>query len=161
MASRFSNASDKSVFGQPGSAIDESGRFSMELCLAEFAEDFGSVFTSGDAKYLEDNGRMVFVLYLLGMTSGTGFFQIESRFTDEEKMGVIVDSGPKQYVIEVRSCHGKRDREKAYEQLRGHLDKKEVQEGYLLTLNLSNEKDCSPEAEWVRYKDVRIYDVVV
>jgi hypothetical protein len=162
LASHYNNNKiNKRVIGSSDSAIDENGQFSMELCLTRFAEEFRFVFTNDDVKFLEKNGRLVFIANLLGVTNGKGFYHIESQFTDRKKMDLVVDYGPNQYIIELKIWHGNVSHEKAFEQLRTYLNKKRANEGYLLTYDLRMDKNRTPKAEWVQYKDVRIYDVIV
>ena len=135
--------------------------FNMELCLRKFAEHYAEVFTPDDFTYLERHGRLVFLSYLKPLINGQGFFHIESQLTDLRRMDVIVDFGREQFIIELKLWRGEKAQDKAYTQLLGYLDSKQIDKGYLLTFDLRKEKNKERKSEWIQVGGREIFEVVV
>ena len=57
-------------------------------------------------KFVEENGRRVFLLYLKPIINGTGNYYIEAQTRDQSRTDVIVDYLGKQYVIELKIWRG-------------------------------------------------------
>ena len=141
--------------------VVESGRFDMELCLRKFAEHYSEIYSERDADFFEREGRLVFLSYLKPLINGQGFYHIESRFTDQRRMDIVIDFGSDQFVIELKLWKGDAAHDKAYEQLAGYLDHKRTDTGYLLTFDFRKGAKKQPYAKWVEYVGKRIFDVVV
>lgn len=136
------------------------GRFQMDYVLEKFATHYAELYqNSNNHKFLEDNGRLLFLTYLRPLINGKGFYHIESQTSTERRMDIVVDYGREQYILELKLWHGNKKHEEAYEQLWGYLDGKKAQEGYLLTFDFRKKKE--PVYRWIEYKGKRILDVIV
>ncbi len=141
--------------------VVENNKFNMELCLRKFASHYKEIFNFKDEKFLERNGRLVFLTYLRPLINGEGFYHIESNFLDERRMDVVVDYNNEQFIIELKIWHGEKYKENAYKQLTGYLESKGSKKGYLLTFDFRKEKNYIKKSEWVKIDGVEIFDVVV
>lgn len=145
--------------------IVTDGRFDMELCLRKFAQYYAEIFNEYDAKFIEREGRLLFLSYLRPLINGQGFYHIESQLTDYRRMDLVVDYGSEQFIIELKLWKGEAVHEKAYEQLAGYLESKGMDTGYLLTFDFRKtrepEEPEAPRAEWVERTGKRIFDVMV
>ncbi|MDE6219861.1 MAG: hypothetical protein K2G51_05425, partial [Lachnospiraceae bacterium] len=56
-----------------------NGRLDMERILAKFVEHFDDVYGDQDKRFLEEDGRRYFMLYLKPIINGTGNYYVESR----------------------------------------------------------------------------------
>ena len=139
----------------------QGGRFDMELCLRKFAEHYAEMFSERDAKFIEREGRLLFLSYLKPLINGHGFYHIESQFTDLRRMDIIVDFGHEQFIIELKLWKGEAEHNKAYEQLAGYMEGKGYKEGYLLTFDFRKGVSKQPYAKWADFGGKRIFDVVV
>ena len=141
--------------------VARGGVFDMELCLRKFAEHYREIFTEKDMPFLERHGRLLFLSYLKPLVNGQGFYHIESEFTDLRRMDVVVDFGADQFIIEMKLWKGEAAQEKAYEQLLGYMDKKNMEKGYLLTFDFRKEKAREFSSEWTRINGKDIFEVIV
>lgn len=92
--------------------------------------------------------------------NGRGFAHIESQFTDERRMDVVVNYQDQQFIIELKVWGGNELHKKAYDQLLGYMEKMSLNEGYLLTFDFR--KNREQKQEWVEIKDTRkVFDVMV
>ncbi len=74
----------------------------MELVLEKFMIHFHDIYGENTEKFVEENGRRVFLLYLKPIINGTGNYYIEAQTRDQSRTDVIVDYLGKQYVIELK-----------------------------------------------------------
>jgi hypothetical protein len=142
--------------------VVRNGRFDMELCLLKFAEYYVEIFVGCDLKFIEKQGRLLFLLYLQPLINGQGFYHIESQFTDLRRMDIVVDFGRDQFIIELKIWYGNSQHQDAYEQLFGYMESKKALNGYLLTFDFRKEVNKQRRAEWVDFDGgKRIFDVVL
>ena len=139
-----------------------NGKFDMELCLLKFAEYYVEIFGGCDLKFIEKQGRLLFLLYLQPLINGQGFYHIESQFTDQRRMDIVVDFGRDQFIIELKLWYGNSRHQEAYEQLLGYMESKKASTGYLLTFDFRKETNKLRRAEWVDFDNGRrIFDVML
>ncbi|MCL1809784.1 MAG: AAA family ATPase [Clostridiales bacterium] len=155
------SSSNKHVKGVLQDDIVNGGRFDMELCLRKFAEHYARIFSERDYEFLENHGRLLFLLYLTPLINGQGFYHIESQFTDLRRMDVVVDFGRDQFILELKLWRGESKHKEAYEQLLGYMGSKNASAGYLLTFDFRKPASKTPRAEWVGFGERQIFDVVV
>jgi hypothetical protein len=152
---------EKRINGVLRQDVIQNGRFNMELCLRKFAEHYRQLYSEADISFLERHGRLVFLSYLQPLINGTGFYHIESQFTDLRRMDIVVDYGSEQFIIELKLWRGKVAHTEAYAQLAGYLRDKGAKEGYLLSFDFRRDaKKRRPVAKWVEKNGARIFDVM-
>lgn len=127
------SVSDKNQFVQ-------NGVLNMELLLERFVVHWGDLYRSSDEKFVEDNGRKFFLLYLKPVINGVGNYYIESQTRDNGRTDVIVDYRGKQYIIELKLWQGEEYNRRGEEQLVNYLDAYHIQKGYLLSFNFNKKK---------------------
>ena len=161
----FNNTKDsamgRAVCGLVHSEIVRDGKFDMELCLRKFASHYRELYNEADKPFLERHGRLVFLSFLSPLINGHGFYHIESQFTDQRRMDVVVDYGSEQFIVELKRWSGEENRAKAFEQLLGYLEKKNAEKGYLLTFDFRKDENKERKAEWVKVGEKDIFEVVV
>ena len=155
------DSSGKQINGILQNDIVKEGRFDMELCLRKFAGQYTELFGKSNAKFFEEHGRLLFLMYLTPLINGLGFYHIESRLTDLRRMDLVVDFGRDQFIVELKLWNGDSKHSEAYEQLLGYMRSRNAAEGYLLTFDFRKNVNKQQRAEWVVFGDGRIFDVVV
>ena len=116
------------------------GRLNMEHVLRKFTEAFNDIYADADQKFIEENGRRFFLLYLKPIINGTGNYYIEARTRDRRRTDVIVDYHGEQYVCELKTWHGNEYNRRAEKQLIGYLDDYHLSTGYLVSFNFNKNK---------------------
>lgn len=91
-------------------------------------------------KFLEEEGRQYFLLYLKPILNGTGNYYIEAETRDLRRTDVIVDYRGKQYIIEMKIYHGEEYNRRGEKQLVGYLDDYHMNTGYMLSFNFNKKK---------------------
>jgi len=143
--------------------IIKDGIFDMELCLKKFKQHYAEIYTDKDIKFLEADGKLIFLTYLKPLINGIGFYHFESETRDHGKMDLVVDFLKQQFIIEMKLWYGDKRHEEAYKQLADYLKSKNMDCGYLLTFDFrqQSDNDASHETKWVNWEGKRIFDVML
>ena len=56
----------------------------MDLILEKFMQHFTEIYGDNDNKFVEENGRRLFLLYLKPIINGTGNYYIEAQTRDRK-----------------------------------------------------------------------------
>jgi hypothetical protein len=142
--------------------IVHDGIFDMELCLRKFQKHYAEIYTEKDIKFLERDGKLIFLTYLKPFINGVGFYHFESQTSEAGKIDLVVDFMQQQFILEIKLWYGENRHQSAFEQLAGYLRSKNHDKGYLLTFDFRHKSDeqTKTEPQWVEYDGKRIFDVI-
>ena len=151
--------------------IIKNNVFDMELCLNKFKKHYSEIYTDKDIKFLERNGKFIFLTYLIPLINGTGFYHFESQTREAGKMDLVIDFLKQQFILELKIWYGDSKHQEDYEQLANYLKSKNMDRGYLLTFDFRKKEKNSPlldgegggvsENKWIEWDGKLIYDVVL
>jgi hypothetical protein len=141
--------------------VVKNGRFDMELCLNEFAKHYADIYAAKTTKFLEREGKFLFLTYLKPLINGRGFYHFESQLGDERRMDIAVDFGRDQFILELKIWRGAQYEEEAYNQLLGYMKTKKADEGYLLIFDFRKKANKTPKSEWVEFDGKKIFEVII
>ncbi len=119
-----------------------NGHLDMNLVLEKFALHFDELYGDRNQKFLEEDGRRFFLLYLKPIINGTGNYYIESQTRNMERTDVIVDYCGEQFIIELKIWRGNAYNERGEEQLSAYLDYYHLKKGYMLSFNFNKRKQA-------------------
>ena len=154
------NKNQLKITGVLSEDVIQNDHFNMEYTLKKFSQHYEELYENiKNRKFLEENGRILFLTYLRPLINGKGFYHIESQTNTERRMDIVVDYGTDQYILELKRWYGTKKHEDAYEQLYDYLESRHASTGYLLTFDCRKKK--LPQMSWITYKGKRIFDVVV
>lgn len=119
----------------------ENGELNMTLILERFIQSFTDIYGNQDEKFLEEDGRRYFLLFLRPIINGTGNYYIEAQTRDARRTDVIVDYLGKQYIIELKIWRGDEYNRRGVEQLGDYLDAYHLKKGYMLSFNFNKDKE--------------------
>ena len=126
------------------------------------SKHYEEIYTPNDLKFLERDGKLLFLTYLKPLINGFGFYHFEPETRDFGKMDLVVDFLKQQFILELKLWYGDKRHEEAYEQIAGYLKSKNMDCGYLLTYDFRKRKDVRfQEAQWVEWEGKQIFDVVL
>ncbi|MCI9142023.1 MAG: ATP-binding protein [Lachnospiraceae bacterium] len=118
----------------------KNGVLDMELLLEKFVLHWGDLYSAADERFIEENGRKFFLLYLKPVINGAGNYYIESRTRNQGRTDVIVDYHGRQYIVEIKIWRGEEYNRRGEEQLAAYLEDYHAQKGYLLSFNFNKHK---------------------
>lgn len=87
--------------------FDKNGTLDMKLVLQKFYDYFTEIYADTDNKFIEENGRRLFLLYLKPIINGTGNYYIEARTRNMKRTDVIIDYRGEQYIVELKIWRGR------------------------------------------------------
>ena len=118
-----------------------NGHLNMRRILEKFVLHFQEIYGDKDDKFVEEYGRIFFLLYLRPIINGTGNYYVEAQTRDKKRTDVIVDYHGEQFIIEMKLWHGKEYHERGEPQLADYLNIYNKQTGYLLSFNFNKKKE--------------------
>jgi hypothetical protein len=153
---------ENNVTQSPFNEIIRDNIFNMELCLTKFKKHYTEIYTDKDLKFLERDGKLIFLTYLIPLINGTGFYHFETETRDYGKIDLVIDFLKQQFILELKLWYGDSKHEDAYEQLVKYLKSKNRDCGYLLTFDFRKKGDNSfSENKWIEWNGKRIFDVIL
>lgn len=117
-----------------------NGHLNMRRVLEKFVLHFYDIYGDLAEKFVEDDGRRYFLLYLKPIINGVGNYYIESQTRDLERTDVIVDYRGEQFVIELKIWRGNAYNTRGENQLNEYLDYYRIKKGYMLSFNFNKKK---------------------
>jgi len=144
------------------SQVTQGGRFNMPLCLERFKLHWQEVHNqkTTDQEFYETHYRIIFLSFLKPLLNGVGFYEIESRTSDDARMDVVVIYGKDKFIIELKKWKGQIYNEKGVHQLLSYMDKANLEKGYLLTFDFRNNPQPH-ESNWRQVGEKQIFEVRV
>jgi len=134
----------------------------MEKCLTKFRKHYAEIYTGKDIKFLERDGKLIFLTYLKPLINSRGFYHFEPQTRDNGRIDLVVDYLKQQFILEMKIWYGDSRHEEAYDQLAGYLTSKGKDRGYLLTFDFRKTQDDSfTEPRWVEWEGKQIFDVIL
>lgn len=131
----------------------------MDLVMEKFYEYYEEIYADNDQKFIEENGRKLFLLYLKPIINGTGNYYIEARTRDNRRTDIIIDYKGKRFIIELKIWRGEEYNARGEKQLFDYLEYYREEKGYLLSFNFNKNKETGIRK--LEFKGKRIFEVVV
>lgn len=135
------------------------GMLQMRLVMEKFYQHFMEIYGDSDQKFVEKQGRKIFLLYLKPIINGTGNYYIEAQTRDARRTDIIVDYRGRQYIIELKIWRGNEYNQRGEKQLFEYLDYYGADKGYLLSFNFNKNK--STGIREITHDGKRLLEVVV
>jgi len=116
------------------------GMLQMQLVMEKFYQHYMEIYGDSDQKFVEQQGRKIFLLYLKPIINGTGNYYIEAQTRDARRTDIIVDYRGRQFIIELKIWRGSEYNQRGEKQLAEYLDTYGADRGYLLSFNFNKNK---------------------
>ncbi len=117
-----------------------NGRLDMDQVIHKFTAHYTELFGGDNEKFLEDNGRCIFLLYLRPIINGTGNYYIEAQTRTNRRTDVIIDFRGQQYIVELKIWRGSEYNTRGESQLLEYLDAYGLKRGYMVSFNFNKNK---------------------
>jgi hypothetical protein len=137
----------------------EGGHLNMELVLKRFVETFHDLYGEAEERFVEDEGRKYFMLFLKPIINGTGNCYIEARTRNMRRTDIIVDYRGEQFIVELKIWGGPKYNADGEKQIADYLDYYHLNKGYMLTFSFNKKK--VPGVKEVHYGDRILIEAVV
>ena len=137
----------------------KNGILNVELIISRFIDHFHEIYGDSTEKFIEEDGRKCFLVYLRPIINGVGNYYIEARTRNNRRMDVVIDYLGKRYIVELKIWHGQKYNEDGEKQLSDYLDSYRLKTGYLLTFSFNKNKQTGIKT--VQYEDKTLIEAVV
>jgi len=148
--------------------IKEDGHLDMVHVLDRFQAFMKSEYREEDEKFLESQGRLLFLCFLKPIINGTGFYYVEPETRNSSRMDIVVTYLDEEFIIELKIWRGDQYRKDGIKQLKNYLDSREQKKGYLVSFSFLKDKDYTAgyiaditEDEVAGITGKEIYEVIV
>lgn len=142
-----------SQYKMPNNGLD------MEKIMTNFQAFMREQFSEKDRKFLEHNGRLIFLSFLKPIINGSGYDFKEPQISEERRLDVVITYFQHRYVAELKLWYGAVAHEEGLKQLADYLDRLGLSVGYLLIFDHSKRKSWTKD--WVDVEGKRIFWVRV
>ena len=118
------------------------GQLDVELLLRKFVDYYTELFGDYGERFLEDDGRRIFLLYVRPIINGKGNYYVEARTRNYRRTDLIIDFQGHQTVIELKIWRGNEYHSRGEEQLSEYLDYYKLKKGYMVSFNFNKKKQA-------------------
>lgn len=138
-----------------------NGKLNMPYVIERFQSLIRNEYRNTDNKFLERQGRLLFLCFLKPIINGTGFYYVEPETRNGGRMDIVVSFAGEEFVIELKIWRGEKYEVEGKVQLAEYLKTRNLNEGYLVTFSFLKNKTIQEEPEWVEHDGKRIYEAVI
>jgi AAA-like domain len=131
----------------------------MQKVLENFQTFMKKEYNTRDRKFLERDGRLIFLAFMRPILNGAGYDFKEPQVSEEKRLDVVITYYQHQYVAELKLWYGPAANAEGLLQLADYLDRTGLDTGYLIIFDHSQRKLW--EKDWVDVGDKRIFWVKV
>ncbi|RLC15494.1 MAG: AAA family ATPase [Deltaproteobacteria bacterium] len=131
----------------------------VRLILQRFQTFLKEHTSDRDEKFLEREGRLLFLSFLRPIINGKGFEFKEPNVGDERRMDLVITYKARRYVVELKRWYGPKAHQEGLGQLSDYLETYSLREGYLLIYDFRKKKEYRQEE--ILFQDKRIFAVWV
>ena len=152
----------KDAIEQPErSQFIKEGRLDMPHVLTKFQEIMKAEYRREDGKFLEQQGRLLFLCFLKPIINGSGFYYVEPETRNNTRMDIVVTYGKEEHIIELKLWHGDQYRKDGIKQLEGYLESRNNENGYLVSFSFNQNKEYT--SGWLEEEETKkhIFEIVI
>ncbi len=127
----------------------------MQKVIENFQAFMKKEYSNKDRKFLERDGRMLFLAFMRPILNGVGYDFKEPQISEEKRLDVVITYHQHLYVAELKVWHGEEAHQKGLAQLADYLDTLGLDTGYLLIFDHNKKKTW--KKDWVTANGKRIF----
>ena len=134
----------------------EGNGLNIEKILLRFQQFMKEQHSEKEEKFLEREGRLLFLAFIKPIINGVGFDFKEVQISEEKRLDIVIIYNNHKYIIELKIWHGDNYHQKGLKQLANYLDINEQNKGYLLVFNFNKNKEYKKEEIVIDNKEITI-----
>ncbi len=159
MMSELLQTKYRDVNGFSGPEFYNDNGLDIKLILKRFQVFMRENYSNRDKKFLEREGRLVFLSYLRPIINGRGFDFKEPNVSHERRMDIVITYQNTRYVLELKIWRGTKYHQEGLQQLSDYLDTFSLKQGYVLIFDFNKNKTYKQEQ--ITFNDKQIFAVWV
>lgn len=126
----------------------KNGYLDMDLVVDRFVMHYTELFGNKGEKFVENEGRDRFLLFLRPIINGTGNYYVEAQTRDKLRTDIIVDYLGRQYIVELKIWRGEKYHIEGEKQLVDYLELYHQKKGYMIIFNFNQKKEIGIEKKY-------------
>ncbi|MGL5416736.1 MAG: AAA family ATPase [Clostridium sp.] len=154
-SSKIEEKVEISPYNLKNNFVTETG-INFTKVLLKFQQFFKEQYSHLDQKFIEREGRLLFLAFIKPIINGVGFDFKEVQISEEKRLDVVIAYLKEKYIVELKIWRGKEYHEKGLIQLADYLDINGVNIGYLVIYNFNKGKEYKFEETTVQNKKIII-----
>lgn len=156
LSSKLENKTDMSNYNFRENFIIDN-KLDFEKILLRFQHFIKEQYSAIDSKFIEREGRLLFLAFIKPIINGVGFDFKEAQVSEEKRLNVVVTYLSNKYVVELKMWRGPEYHKKGLAQLCDYLNIQGLNKGYLIIYNFNKNKEYKEER--VAYENKEIFIV--
>ncbi|MBU0764372.1 MAG: AAA family ATPase, partial [Bacteroidetes bacterium] len=129
-------------------------KLDFEKLLSKFQLFMKEQYSEKDEKFIERNGRLIFLAFLKPVINGFGYDFKEVQISEEKRLDVVVTFCNTKYIVELKIWRGEKAHKKGLKQLSEYLGRQNLSQGYLVIFDKNKKKTWKQAREVVDDKKV-------
>ena len=134
----------------------EGNGLNIEKIMLRFQQFMKEQYSPLDSKFVEREGRLLFLAFIRPIINGVGFDFKEVQISEEKRLDIVITYNNHKYIIELKIWRGDNYHQKGLKQLADYLDINEQNKGYLLVFNFNKNKEYKKEEVIIDNKEITI-----
>ncbi|MBN1067553.1 AAA family ATPase [Clostridium botulinum] len=122
--------------------------------LLRFQQFIKEQYSTLDSKFIEREGRLLFLAFIKPIINGVGFDFKEVQVSEEKRLDIVVTYLKEKYLVELKIWRGEEYHEKGLKQLYDYLEIEDLDIGYLLVFNFNKNKEYSSKEYKIKNKSI-------
>ncbi|MBB6715535.1 AAA family ATPase [Clostridium gasigenes] len=134
------NKTDMSSYNFKENFIVKDG-LDFQKILLRFQQFIKEQYSTIDSKFIEREGRLLFLAFIKPIINGVGFDFKEVQISEEKRLDIIITYLSNKYLVELKIWRGEEYHQKGIKQLYDYMDIQGLDEGYLVIYNFNKSKE--------------------
>lgn len=157
-SSKLENKTDMSIYNFKENFIIKDG-LNFEKILLRFQQFIKEQYSSIDLKFIEREGRLLFLAFIKPIINGVGFDFKEVQISEEKRLDIVITYLSNKYLVELKIWRGEEYHKKGLNQLSDYMNIQGLNTGFLVIYNFNKGKEYKQER--VNYDGKEIFVVYV
>ena len=125
--------------------LKNNGRLDFDKVMLKFQEAIKEKYRESklmqEEKYLEEDFRLLFLVFLKPIINGYGFSFKEVQTGGERRLDVVVVFKDEKFVVELKIWRGDEYHQEGIKQLKHYMELESINKGYMLIMNKNKNKE--------------------
>ena len=134
--------------------INTDGSLDMEKILLKFQQFIKEQYSNIDEKFIEREGRLLFLAFIKPIINGVGFDFKEVQIAEEKRLDVVITYNQFKYIIELKIWYGQSYHKKGLNQLADYINNQGLDKGYLIIYNFNQGKEYKQNKIYIKEKEI-------
>lgn len=134
----------------------ENNNLNIEKVINRFQQFMKEQYSTLDSKFIEREGRLLFLAFIKPIINGVGFDFKEVQISEEKRLDVVITYNDKKYIVELKIWRGQSYHNDGINQLSDYLDINGLSKGYMVVFNFNKNKEYKQEVQNIKDKTILV-----